>query len=458
MPDILLVEDKDSLREMWRLTLERAGYAVCEAADAHAARRALHERQPEIVVTDLRMPGGGGLEVLRAAKALDPELPVIVLTAYGSIDEAVQAMKEGALDFLQKPVDADHLLLLLERTLDARRLRRESVILREEYAKRFGFPKIIGDSPVMERVGKEIQQVAVTNATVLLLGESGVGKELFARAVHHLSPRRAAPFIALNCAAIPETLIENELFGHEKGAYTGADARQTGKFELARGGTIFLDEIGELPLPVQSKLLRVLEDRRITRIGGTLEIETDVRIVAATNRDLRQLVAEKAFREDLYFRLSVFPVRIPALRERRADIPQLAQSFAHRYGREIRRAVVAISEAAMQTLLAYDWPGNVRELENCIERACILCERNVIEPKDCAPPAAQQKSYEERLTQGFDFSGTLAEVAARAVRLVERRKIQMTLAEVDSNRARAAEALGVSPKTLAARLRDFGLE
>lgn len=386
--DILIVEDKDALRQMWRLTLERAGYGVIEAADLKQARQALRRQPPTVVVTDLRLPDGTGLDVLRAAKTLDPDVPVIVLTAYGSIEEAVAAMKDGAEDFLQKPVDPDHLLLVLERLVETHRLRRTCVLMREEYARRYGFPRIIGDSPAMQQVGQQLQRVATTDTTVLLLGESGTGKELFARAIHHLGQRRQAPFVAVNCAAIPETLVENELFGHEKGAFTGADGRQVGKFELARGGTLFLDEIGELPLTVQAKFLRALESRTITRIGGAQEIGVDVRIVAATNRDLAAAVAAKTFREDLFYRLAVFTLEIPPLRERREDIPALAAHFAEKYGREIRRRRVTLSPAALKALQSYDFPGNVRELENCIERACILCEGTTLEPEDLRLPTS----------------------------------------------------------------------
>src|SRR6185503_60259 len=318
MAEILIVEDKDSLRQMLRLTLQTAGYVVDEARDGAEARRKLNDSLYKLFITDPKIPRADGLEVLRAAKAADSDTTVIVLTAYGTIDEAVQAMKEGAHDFLQKPVDSHHLLMLVERTLEGARLRAENILLRDEYARRYGFPRIIGDSTAMQKVGREIQQVAATPTTVLLLGESGTGKELFARAIHHLSPRRNAPFIAINCAAIPDTLIENELFGHEKGAYTGADQRRAGKFELAARGTLFLDEISEVAPQVQSKMLRVLEERKITRLGGSADIDVDVRIVAATNRDLKSAVAAKQFREDLYFRLAVFPVQIPALRERRS--------------------------------------------------------------------------------------------------------------------------------------------
>jgi len=394
--DILIVEDKDALRQMWRLTLERAGYGVVEASDLKQARQALRRQPPTVVLTDLRLPDGTGLEVLHAAKALDPDMPVIVLTAYGSIEEAVAAMKDGAEDFLQKPVDPDHLLLVLERLVETHRLRRACLLMREEYARRYGFPRIIGDSPAMQRVGQQLQRVATTDTTVLLLGESGTGKELFARAIHHLSHRRQGPFVAVNCAAIPETLVENELFGHERGAFTGADGRQVGKFELARGGTLFLDEVGELPLAVQAKFLRALETHTITRIGGGQEIGVNVRIVAATNRDLVAAVAAKTFREDLYYRLAVFTLEIPPLRERREDIPALATYFAEKYGREIRRRRVTLSPAALKALQDYDFPGNIRELENCIERACILCEGTTLEPEDLrlpttTPPAGRRR-------------------------------------------------------------------
>src|SRR5437868_12759752 len=287
MPDILLVEDKESLRRVLRLTLEHAGYSVTEAADAREAINEIGRVPHKIVLTDLRMPNGSGLDVLRAAKNADNDIPVIVMTAYGSIDEAVQAMKDGAHDFLQKPVDSNHLLLLIERALEQVRLRTENILLREEWSRRYGFPRIVGESEAIKRAVSETQRVATTDTTVLLLGESGTGKELFARAVHHLSPRREKPLVAINCAAIPETLIESELFGHERGSFTGATERRPGKFELAAGGTVFLDEIGELPLGVQGKLLRAIEEKTVDRIGGRAPVSVDVRIVAATNRDLQ---------------------------------------------------------------------------------------------------------------------------------------------------------------------------
>ncbi len=443
-----------------RLTLQNAGYTVDEAADGAEARRKLNDARYNLVITDLKMPRADGIEVLRAAKSSDPFTAVILLTAYGTIDEAVQAMKDGAYEFLQKPVDSRHLLLLVERALDEARLRAENILLRDEYARRYGFPRIIGDSAAMQKVGREIQQVAATPTTTLLLGESGTGKELFARAIHHLSPRRNAPFIAINCAAIPDTLIENELFGHEKGAYTGADQRRVGKFELAARGTIFLDEISEVAPAVQAKLLRVLEERKITRLGGSADIDVDVRVIAATNRDLKTAVANKQFREDLYFRLAVFPVHIPALRERRSDIRQLAEFFAAKYGREMRRSPLRLTEQAVSALQDYDWPGNVRELENAIERACILAcgmeitpaDLNISQPSDISP------REELALLDGFDMRGTLSDVSARAQRLVERRKIDSTLRECEFNKSRTAERLGVSYKTLLTRIKELELE
>jgi len=445
---------------MLRMTLQNAGHAVDEASDGVEARRRLNDSRYNLVLTDLKMPRADGLEVLRAAKAADADTAVIMLTAYGTIDEAVQAMKEGAYEFLQKPVDSRHLLLLVQRALDEAKLRAENVLLRDEYARRYGFPRIVGDSSAMQKVGREIQQVAGTPTTVLLLGESGTGKELFARAIHHLSPRRAAPFIAINCAAIPDTLIENELFGHEKGAYTGADHRRAGKFELAARGTIFLDEISEIAPAVQSKLLRVLEERQINRLGGSADIEVDVRVIAATNRDLKGAVASRQFREDLYFRLAVFPVHIPPLRERKSDIKELAEFFASKYAREMKRPHLKLSEAALRALEDYEWPGNVRELENCIERASILAAGSEILPADLnvLPPSTYTQREQDALLDGFDLRGSLAEVSGRAQRLVERRKIETTLKDCDYNKSRAAERLGVSYKTLLTRIKELGLE
>jgi DNA-binding NtrC family response regulator len=454
MPDILLVEDKDSLRQVLRLTLENAGYSVTEAADAREAINKIGTVPHKIVLTDLRMPNGTGIDVLRASKNADSDVPVIVMTAYGSIDEAVQAMKDGAHDFLQKPVDSNHLLLLVERALEQLRLRTENLLLREEWSKRYGFPRIIGESEAIKRAVAETQRVAQTDATVLLLGESGTGKELFARAVHHLSPRRDQPFVAINCAAIPETLIENELFGHERGAFTGAGERRLGKFELASGGTVFLDEIGELPLAVQGKLLRVIEEKAVDRIGGKATIPVDVRVVAATNKDLRAAVNNHEFRGDLFFRLAVFPIDIPPLRERGEDVLLLARHFAAQLGKEMRGREATLSDESIAALRMHRWPGNVRELENSIERACILADGANLEPRDLGFGGEQSRDMS---AFGFDTSGSLGEAAERAVRIVERKKIADTLAEQDGNKARTAEVLGVSYKTLLSKIKEYGL-
>jgi DNA-binding NtrC family response regulator len=455
MPDILLVEDKESLRRVLRLTLEAAGYSVTEAEDARAAAAEIARVPHRIVLTDLRMPHGSGLDVLRAARTADPDVPVIVMTAYGSIDEAVQAMKDGAHDFLQKPVDSNHLLLLVERALEQSRLRTENILLREEWSKRYGFPRIIGESEAIKRAVNETQRVAQTEANVLLLGESGTGKELFARAVHHLSTRRDKPFVAINCAAIPETLIENELFGHERGAFTGAGERRQGKFELASGGTVFLDEIGELPLNVQGKLLRAIEEKTVDRIGGRSPIPVDVRVVAATNRDLRTAAETGEFRRDLFFRLAVFPIEIPPLRERGADIELLARHFAAQLGRETRGRKAELSEESIKALRAHKWPGNVRELENAIERACILADSTALEPHDLGLIANEQDAA--ATWSAIELSGTLAESVERAVSFVEQRKIKEALAAAEGNKTRAAEALGVSYKTLLTKIKEYGL-
>jgi DNA-binding NtrC family response regulator len=454
MPDILLVEDKDSLRRVLRLTLERAGYSVTEAADAREAIAEIGRVPHKIVLTDLRMPSGSGIDVLRATKNVDSDVPVIVMTAYGSIDEAVQAMKDGAHDFLQKPVDSNHLLLLVARAMEQSRLRTENILLREEWSRHYGFPRIVGESDAIKRTVAETQRVAQTEATVLLLGESGTGKELFARAVHHLSSRRDKAFVAINCAAIPETLIENELFGHERGAFTGASDRRAGKFELASGGTVFLDEIGELPLAVQGKLLRAIEEKSIDRIGGRGPVAVDVRVVAATNKDLRAAVAQGEFRGDLFFRLAVFPIEIPPLRERGEDVVLLARHFAAEIGKEMRGREASFSQAALHALRSHRWPGNVRELENSIERACILADAAELKPADLGLIADGAR---DATALGFDVSGSLNEAVERAVKIVERQKIAAALAEHDGNKSRTAESLEVSYKTLLTKIKEYNL-
>jgi DNA-binding NtrC family response regulator len=446
---------------MLRYALEAQGHTVLEARDQHEAVLTLAGSLPSLVLTDLRLPEGDGFGVLRAAKELDPELPVIVMTAYGSIQDAVTAMKDGALDFLTKPVDPDHLLLLVERALAHRRLATENILLKEELALRRGAPQIIGDDPKLRQISASLQRAAATDTTVLLQGESGTGKELFARALHALSPRADGPFVAINCAAIPETLLETELFGHEKGAFTGAAARKLGRFEIAHRGTLFLDEIGDLPLTLQAKILRALEDKRFERVGGTVVLQVDVRVVAATNRNLKAAVAARQFREDLYFRLSVFPISIPPLRQRLDDISMLTRYFIERFCRELNKKPLALAPSAITALRDYHWPGNVRELQNCIERAVILTEGDTIHARhlnlslrQAPPPSARDPEGPWDL---IDLSGTLAEASRRVMTEVERRKIERALKEAGGDSGRAAELLQVSYKVLAAKVKEHQL-
>src|SRR5687768_12914410 len=401
---------------MLRHALEAQGHVVLEARDETEAVHQLRQARPAVVLTDLKLPAGDGFGVLRAAKELDPELPVVVMTAYGSIQDAVTAMREGATDFLAKPVDPDHLLLMVERAIAQRRMMAEYILLKEEMAERRGAPRIIGEDGKLRHVLQQLHRAAATDATVLLEGESGTGKELFARGLHALSPRADAPFVAINCAAIPDTLLETELFGHEKGAFTGAVARKAGRFELAHRGTLFLDEIGDLPLALQAKILRALEEKRFERVGGTQSLHVDVRVVAATNRNLKQRVAERQFREDLYFRLSVFPIQIPPLRERGDDVVILARHFVDKFCRDMNKAVLALAPGALEDLCAYGWPGNVRELQNCIERAVILCEGDAIHARhlNLSFRAAAQPVEAASAWDQIDLSGTLADALRRA--------------------------------------------
>jgi DNA-binding NtrC family response regulator len=458
---ILIVEDKDSLRAMLRHALERQGHAVLEARSQPEAVQLLQREQPALVLSDLRLPDGDGFGVLRASKDLDGEIPVIVMTAYGSIEDAVAAMKEGALDFLAKPVDPDHLLLLVARALEQRRLVTENLLMREELAVRRGAPQLVGEDPSLRKVFTSLQRAAATDTTVLLEGESGTGKELFARSLHALSPRADAPFVAINCAAIPETLLETELFGHEKGAFTGAVARKPGKFEMAHRGTLFLDEIGDLPLSLQAKILRALEEKRFERVGGTALVQVDVRLVAATNRGLRAQVAARRFREDLFFRLSVFPITVPPLRERAGDIPLLARYFVDRFCRDMKKKPIGLSPSAVEQLVAYRWPGNVRELQNCIERAVILAEEDAIQPRHLNLSFKDEEPSDNGASDpwsDFDLSGSLADVSRRAASQAERLKIQQALQEAENNKGRASELLQITYKMLLSKIKEHRVE
>jgi DNA-binding NtrC family response regulator len=454
---ILLVEDKDSLRQMLSTAIKKAGFQVEEAADGNIAADKIRKQPYHLVISDLRLPTLSGLEILNIQKEIDSNIPVLLMTAYGTIEEAVEAMKQGAFDFLPKPVDISHLLLLINRAFEQRRLLVENLLLKEEFQRAYGIPKIIGESAAIQAVSQSIQRVAPTDATVLLTGESGTGKEVFSRAIHQLSPRRDKPFVTVNCAAIPSTLIENELFGHEKGSYTGAFARKVGKFELADQGTIFLDEIGELHISVQAKVLRVIEEQSFERIGGVETIRVNTRLVAATNRDLKDQVSRKEFREDLFFRLSVIPIHIPPLRERISDVRLLAQFFLEKFSRELHRQGLQLIPEAARALEEYSWPGNVRELQNTIERAVILCDGKSIKREDLNF-AFENRQQSEEFAHMIDLSGSLTDVSGRASRAAEKIKIKQALELTNWNKTQAAEMLDVSYKTLLNKVKEYELE
>ncbi len=451
---ILIAEDKVSMVELLRQTLEGEGFSVLSARDGEEAVNLIADTALSLILTDIRMPVRDGFEVLAAAREADPATPVIVMTAHGSIETAVEAMKQGAFDFIAKPFEMDHLLLVVRRALDNRRLKVENRALREATAETWGPARILGTSAAIKDVLDKAARVAPAKTTVLLLGESGTGKELFARAIHELSPRAEAPFIAINCAAIPRELLESELFGHERGAFTGADARRPGKFELADRGTIFLDEIGEMDLSLQAKLLRVLQGSEVEHVGGRHPIPIDVRVIAASNRDLAQGVKDRTFRDDLFYRLSVFPIELPPLRQRTQDIPLLVEHFIARFSSDLKTSPKIVSETAMELLTSYPWKGNVRELENAVERALILCDGDVLEPEHFAlVPSEPSDEFLREFAQG----GTLEEVARRAVRLVETERIRQVLRECGGNKTRVAEALRVSYKTLLTKIKEYNI-
>lgn len=455
METILIVEDRESLAEMLFQALTGAGYQVVLAKDGREGIAKVREGKIDLVITDLKLPHKSGLDVLHAVKEQNSFIPVIVMTAYGSIETAVKAVKEGAYDFVAKPFDPDHLLLQIEKALEKQRLVTENIILKESLTNQLRFPKIIGKAPVMVNVVDQMRKVAQGRTTVLLYGESGTGKELFARALHMLSPRQEKTFVAINCAAIPHDLLESELFGHERGAFTGAVGKKIGKFELADKGTIFLDEIGEMDLSLQAKLLRVLEEDEMMRVGGTTKVKIDVRVVAATNRDLLQLIQQKTFREDLYYRLNVFPIVIPPLRERKEDIPALVDHFISYYSKEMKKEIKTISREAMDLLVSHSWTGNVRELQNCIERAIILTDGDELLPGHLG---LRMKPQGDLSLRDIPIEGTLQEVSDSATRLVESRMIIKVLKETGGNKTRAAEILQVSYKTLLTKIKDYGIE
>ena len=450
--DVLLVEDKDSLRNALAETLRAHGLGVEACADTYEARRALSRSSFSVVLTDLKLPAGSGFEVLGAALKAGPDTDVIVMTAFGSIEDAVRAIREGASDFLTKPVDTDHLLLLVDRALDRRRLKRRAFLLEEELQERMSLPRLVGTSEELKEALLQVQRVAPSDTTVLILGESGTGKELLARSVHQLSPRAKGPFVAINCAAIPESLLENELFGHEKGAFTGANARKLGRVEMAQGGTLFLDEIGELPLSLQPKILRLVQEKQFDRVGGTETRTVDLRLVTATNRDLKAMVATREFREDLFFRLSVIEIHVPPLRSRRDDILPLAESFLEKFSREAgRRRVPTLSANSIRALSAHSWPGNVRELQNGIERAVILCPGEVIEPEHLRIDT--QAAPMPSIADVIDLRGSLSEVRERAADAAEAEMVARAIGAADGNVEQAAATLGLSANALRKRMK-----
>lgn len=454
METILIVEDKDSMSQMLRETLETAGYCPVIARDGNEGIKKIREERFSLVLTDLKIPRKDGMAVLMAAREENPSMPVIMMTAFGSVDMAVKAIKEGAFDFITKPFDTDHLLHLIRKAIENQRLMTENMLLKEEFSAAIGMPSIIGKSEKISEAAKNIQKVAPTKTTVLLLGESGTGKELFARALHCLSPRREFPFVPINCAAIPRELLESELFGHEKGSFTGADAKKLGKFELADRGTVFLDEIGDMDLSLQSKMLRVLQEGEIERVGGLKPVKVDVRVIAATNKDIEKTVAEGGFREDLYYRLSVFPLRIPSLRERPGDIPLLADFFVKKYCAELKTPLKEVSGEVLNRLVTYPWKGNVRELENTMERAVILCDGPVITAEHISLNPLPMQAFNGK---GPSLNATLEETAREALRYAETRRIKEALRETRGNKSRAAELLKVSYKTLLNKIKNYDI-
>ena len=452
---ILVVEDKESMAQMLSETLESEGYSVVIARDGQEGLRQIKENRFDLVLTDLKLPKKDGIEILNSSKAENPLAPVIVMTAFGTIETAVAAMKDGAFDFITKPFDTDHLLLLMKRALETQRLLTENILLKDELSSKYGIPKIIGKSAAILEVAQKVQKVATAKTTVFLLGESGTGKELFARAIHNLSNRSEYPFVPINCAAIPGELLETELFGHEKGSFTGAGAKKLGKFELADKGTIFLDEIAEMDLSLQAKLLRAIQEGEIERVGAVKSISIDVRIIAASNRDIEKAAEEKMFREDLFYRLNVFPIIIPPLRERKDDIPLLVDHFIDKYCSSLKAGGKTVSPDAIELLINYPWKGNVRDLENCIERAIILSEGDVITGDNIV--LNRQMLFESSLSN-LPMDGPLEDSVREAVRIAETQRIGKALKETKGNKSRASELLQVSYKTLLTKIKEYRIE
>ncbi len=449
---ILVVEDEPKMRRLLELQLGEEGYTVVLAATAEEGLKRLGQDGADLVVTDLKLPGMDGLKFLQALKKHDALLPVIIMTAYGTVETAVEAMKAGAHDYVLKPFSMEEMKLIIGRALDVNRLREENRQLREALGTKYKFENMVAGSPLMQEVLATVVRVAPTRSTVLIGGESGVGKDLIARAIHQHSPRRDGPFVKINCSAIPENLLESELFGYEKGAFTGATTSKPGKFELADAGTIFLDEIGDVIPAVQVKLLRVLQEREFERLGGTKTIRVDVRIVAATNQDLRAALEQGTFRQDLYYRLNVVPVNLPALRERKEDIPALVNHFLTHFSKESGKAIRGITPGALRVLEAYHWPGNVRELENAIERATVLAAGDVIDVADLrleTPPG--------RSEPGLGGASEIFLPEGMTLDQYEEELIREAMRRTSDNKSQAARLLGLTRNTLRYRLSKMGI-
>jgi DNA-binding NtrC family response regulator len=446
---ILIADDEDASRKGLKALLANAGYEVQEAADGQEALEKVAAFRPTVVITDLVMPRLDGLELLMAVHREVPYATVIILTGYGTVETAVAAMKQGAYDYLTKPVDIPRLRILIEKALEKGEALREVNLLRRRVQEVWGSGNLVGKGRAMQEVYRLIDLAAPTTAPVLISGESGTGKELVARRLHELSPRSKGPFVAVNCSAIPETLLESEIFGHEKGAFTGALERRAGCFELAHGGTLLLDEIAEMSPSTQAKFLRILQDGSVRRLGGKTELMLDVRVVASTNKDPLKAMKDGTFREDLYYRLNVVSIFLPPLRERREDIPLLIQAFIEEFNRKYDRQIRSVDEAVQQVLLTHPWPGNVRELRNAIERAVITCEEDLIAPRNFPPGFAAQGRAEDASAVTLPLGITVDEA--------EKTLILKTLSSVGNNKARAAEILGISLKTLHNKLHRYGI-
>ncbi|MCD6486655.1 MAG: sigma-54-dependent Fis family transcriptional regulator [Syntrophobacterales bacterium] len=449
--NILIVEDEQAQRKMLRGFLADEGHRVAEAEDGNTAIRQVQDGHFDLLLLDFKMPGMNGMEVLKKIKSINPKISVIMMTAYGTIETAVDAMKLGAVDYIPKPIDLDQLFVLISRISERQTLIRENEILRQKvWKKGLTQEQIIYKDAGMEDIINMVGRVASSRATVLIMGESGTGKELFANLVHATSPRSEKPMIVVNCGALPETLLESELFGHEKGAFTGATARRAGRFEEADGGTLFLDEIGELSPPVQVKLLRFLQEREFQRLGGNQTIRADVRIISATNRNLEEKVKEGTFREDLYYRLNVVSITVPPLRDRRGDISVLTEYFIKRFSAENDKDIKGLSNEAMDILMKYDYPGNVRELENIIERAVVITRDQIISIRDLPFEEISPHHFADYIKEGS--------VLKDEIESLERKRIEQALAETGNNQTKAAELLGITERTLRYKLKKYDLK